>query len=110
MPTRTGIAFVTAPSPAINTVPPPNHQQPKPHITLNIVFMFALRFMVASLMDTQRLPQPARKGLIDKSCPGIALINDRYPGGDRIKFTDSLPTKWQVSLTVIFVPFLTERG
>jgi hypothetical protein len=67
------------------TVPPPNHQQPKPHRTLNIVFMVAFRFMVVSLIDTQRLSRPARKVLIDKSCFDIASINDRHAGWNRIE-------------------------
>jgi len=47
--------------------------------------MFAFRFMVASLIDTQRLPRPDWEVLIDKSCPGIASINDRRAGWNRIK-------------------------
>jgi hypothetical protein len=46
--------------------------------------MFAFRFMVASLIDTQRLPRPDWEVLIDKSCPGIASINDRHTGWNRI--------------------------
>jgi hypothetical protein len=107
---RTGVELVADSSPAIATVTPPKHQQPKPHRTLNIVFISVFRFLVEGLIDTQSLSRPARKVLIDKSCSGIAPINDRHAGWNRIKFTDSLPTNWQLSLTVMFVPNLTERG
>ena len=50
-----------------------------------IIFMLVFRFMVVSSINTQRLSQPAQKVLIDKSCFGIASINDRRAGWNRIE-------------------------
>ena len=82
---RTGVELVTTPSPAMAMVPLPNHKQLTPHRTPNDIFMVAFRFLVASSTDTQRLSRPARKALIDKSCPGIASINVRRTGWNRIE-------------------------